>query len=110
VRAFHTYQDAADWMEAVDVVDGEYHGYDADGYVLSFATNRDDVLICRTSERAYEEAIDQFRSALSTSPIALDNSTLQGMICQMLDLEASSGLRHWTVAMFDRLRHLRRKA
>src|SRR5262245_6870417 len=104
VWVFHSDRDAARWMEAVDVADGEYHGYDADGYVLSLSTDGDDVLVRRTSEQAYEEAAHQLRDALSRSPVTVAEGPLREMIHRLLQLEDSSGMRPRVAAILKGLR------
>jgi hypothetical protein len=94
--AFRNYHDAAGWIEAVDVIDGEYHAYDADGYVLSLTVAEGDVQIRRTAERAYEETIDQLRTTMRDSRDSQDvlaAETLKDMIERMLRPRKAWGLR-----------------
>ncbi len=90
---FPNHVDASEWMEAADVVDGEYHAYDVDGYVLSLSTRGDRVVIRRTSERAYEEALDQLRRVMSDGSVSVSGRTLEEILQDMLDQESRLGLR-----------------
>lgn len=60
------FSSAATEIEAVDVSDGEYHGYDADGAVLKFKSVNDRVYIERSSEIAYDDAVAQLQRSVGS--------------------------------------------
>ena len=70
---------AAEEIESIDVADGEYHGDDADGYVLSSA------------ELAYDEAVSQILR--SESRLGLTSGNLRDLLEQILKMEDAGLLR-----------------
>lgn len=69
VTVARDFDSAAAEIEAVDVSDGEYHGYDADGVILKFKIVDDRVCIERSSEITYDDAVAQLqRSVGSRNP------------------------------------------
>ncbi|NJP35921.1 hypothetical protein [Micromonospora thermarum] len=97
VWAFRSYDDAEGWIEAIDVVDGEYFGFDSEGYVLAFDVIQPDVVvISRTDDRAEERAADKIQSAMSLSGAPLRSRSLPEMIDELLLMEARKGF-------FDRI-------
>lgn len=78
-------------MEAVDVSDGEYEAYDAEGFVLSLSVRDDRVVVGRTADQYPERAADRLRAVLVASPVVVEGRTLSEMIRSLLDQERGGG-------------------
>jgi hypothetical protein len=90
--AFRRSSEAADWMEPVDVSDGEYHGYDADGYILDLSVTNGRTTISKTARKASREAVEELRR--SEGPLGITAAgTLADMIQQALALQEESTLK-----------------
>jgi hypothetical protein len=87
VWVFPDYMTTADWVEAIDVDDGEYDAYDADGFVLALSVVDGRVHLCRTSGRYYEQAVARLKFVLSKSPATVVSTSLPGMIQELLQRE-----------------------
>jgi len=88
--AFSDIAAAGEWMEAIDVDDGEYDAYDANGCVLSISVVDGRVVVDRTAGLFPAQALERLRTVLSASPVAVGGRTLPEMIGALLDQERTS--------------------
>ncbi|MEV4619848.1 hypothetical protein AB0J74_14210 [Asanoa sp. NPDC049573] len=68
--AFASADLAAQWLEATDVVDGEFHGYDALGNVLEITARGEDVFVASTDDNAYDAAVADLQRVTSRNRVS----------------------------------------
>lgn len=93
IWVFHSYHEAEGWVEAVDVADGEYYGFDVEGYALAFdVVQTDIVVISRTGDPVEERATEELRNAARVGGIKLRSDSLPEMVDELLKAEATVSL------------------
>ena len=82
--SFATMDSAEMWLEATDVVDSEFHGYDALGNRLEITARDEDVFVAPTNDNEYDAAVEELRRVAQHSHEPVTGESLEEMIRSLI--------------------------